>query len=72
MSKNIINGCKIARKKRMKVVTLSGFQKTNLLNKKGDINIWINSKVYNIVENIHQIILLLLNDLTSLKTNQIK
>ena len=57
MSKNIINGCKIARKKKMKIVTLSGFQKTNLLNKKGDINIWINSKVYNIVENIHQIIL---------------
>ena len=56
--------------KKMKVVTLSGFQ-TNLL-KKGDINIWIDSKVYNIVENIHQIILLLLNDLTSLKTNQIK
>ena len=41
MSKNIINGCKIARKKKMKVVTLSGFQKTNLLSKKGDINIWI-------------------------------
>ena len=34
MSKNIINGCKIARKKRMKVVTLSGFQKTNFLSKK--------------------------------------
>ena len=72
MSKNIINGCKIARKKKMKVVTLSGFQKKNLLSKKGDINIWIDSKVYNIVENIHQIILLLLNDLTSLKTHQIQ
>ena len=72
MSKNITNGCKIARKKKMKIVTLSGFQKNNLLSKKGDINIWINSKVYNIVENIHQIILLLINDLTSIKTNQIK
>ena len=72
MSKNIINGCKIARKKKIKIVTLSGFQKTNILNKKGDVNIWINSRVYNIVENIHQIILLLLNDLTSIKINQIK
>ena len=71
MSKNIINGCKIAEKNESCDI-LSGFQKTNLLSKKGDINIWIDSKVYNIVENIHQIILLLLNDLTSLKTNQIK
>ena len=72
MSKNIINGCKIARKKKIQIVTLSGFQKTNILNRKGDVNIWINSRVYNIIENIHQIILLLLNDLTSLKINQIK
>ena len=70
MSKNIINGCKIARKKD-ESCDIIRFSKTNLL-KKGDINIWIDSKVYNIVENIHQIILLLLNDLTSLKTNQIK
>ena len=72
MSKNIINGCKMARKKKIKIVTLSGFKKTNNLSKKGNINIWVNSKVYNIVENLHQIILLLLNDLTSLKDSQIK
>ena len=65
MSKNIINGCKIARKKKMKIVTLSGFQKTNLLNKKGDINIWIDSKRYNFVENTHQLILLSIVDLIS-------
>ena len=53
MSKNIINGCKIARKKKMKVVTLSGFQKTNLLSKKGDINIWIGLGKFTILSKIY-------------------
>lgn len=63
-SKNMINGAKAARKKKInKIITLTGFEKNNSLRKKGDINLWINSKQYNVIENIHQFWLLILVDL---------
>ena len=40
-----------------------GFEKDNPLRKSGDINLWVNSKAYNYVENLHQIWLLALVDL---------
>ena len=46
-----------------KIVTLSGFKEDNPLRKSGDINLWVNSRAYNFVENIHQIWLLSLVDL---------
>ena len=58
MSKNIIYGAQEAKKKKMKIITLTGFSKNNKLKKIGDINIWVNSRNYNIVENLHQIYLL--------------
>lgn len=72
MSKNIINAAKFLKKKNNKLITLTGFNKKNLLQKYGNINFWINSSVYNIVENAHQIILLLINDLTSLQLKDLK
>jgi hypothetical protein len=36
------------------VVTLSGFTAENPLRQLGDINFWIDSKAYNIVETAHQ------------------
>jgi D-sedoheptulose 7-phosphate isomerase len=66
-SKNIINACVAAKKKGMKIITLSGFNKNNPLRRKGDINIWIDSKVYNMIENVHQIILLFIVDYLNLK-----
>ena len=45
------------------VVTLSGFAQDNPLNQLGDINLWLDSKAYNFVENIHQIWLLIIVDL---------
>lgn len=63
-SKNMINAIKAARiKKFNKIITLTGFHKNNPLKKKGDINLWINSKEYNIIENIHQFWLLMLVDI---------
>ena len=63
-SKNMINSIKEAKKKKFKsIITLTGFNKNNSLRKKGDINLWVNSSVYNIVENIHQFYLLLLVDM---------
>ena len=46
-----------------KVVTFTGFDINNSLKKRGDINIWINSKMYNVIENSHQFYLLLLVDM---------
>ena len=42
-------------KKRIKAITLTGFNKKNSLQKIGDINIWINSKIYNFIENSHNL-----------------
>jgi len=68
-SKNIINGCAAAKKKKFsKIITLTGHSINNPVMKKGDINLWINSKAYNFIENIHQFWLLLLVDLVIGKT----
>jgi D-sedoheptulose 7-phosphate isomerase len=62
-SKNMINAAKyISINNKNKLITLTGFEKKNQLNKFGNINIWINSKNYNYVENMHQFILLLIVD----------
>ena len=64
-SKNIVNAGKYCIKKKIKFITLTGFNKKNnlysLSSSKG-LNIWVNSKNYNFVENLHQIILLLAVD----------
>ena len=63
-SKNMINAVKAARNGNFhSVVTLSGFSQDNPLQKMGDINLWVNNKSYNFVENIHQIWLLAIVDL---------
>ena len=63
-SENMLNGVKAARTGNFKaVVTLSGFAEHNPLRQLGDINLWINSRAYNFVENIHQIWLLAIVDL---------
>ena len=62
-SENILNGVKAARNGGFKsVVTFSGFAENNPLRQLGDINLWINSRAYNFVENIHQIWLLAIVD----------
>jgi D-sedoheptulose 7-phosphate isomerase len=56
---NIINAIKISRKMKFsKVITFTGMKPNNKVRKLGDINIWVNSNIYNFIENIHQIILL--------------
>ena len=49
----------------MAVITFSGFAKDNPLRQLGDFNLWIDSKAYNFVENIHQVWLLAIVDLIS-------
>jgi D-sedoheptulose 7-phosphate isomerase len=61
-SKNIIKGAKFAKKIGCKVITLTGFDKKNKVRKIGDVNLWINSKNYNLVEMTHHIWLLSIVD----------
>ena len=69
-SKNMINACIAARKKKFsKIITLTGHLVNNPVKKLGDINLWVNSKAYNYVENIHQFWLLSLVDLAIGKKN---
>ena len=63
-SKNMINAIKSARiRKFNKIISFTGFNKNNFLNKNSDINFWINSKDYNLIENSHQFILLMIVDM---------
>ena len=69
-SKNMINACIVARKKKFsKIITLTGHLVNNPVKKLGDINLWVNSKAYNYIENIHQFWLLSLVDLVIGKKN---
>ena len=54
-SQNVVNAAKFCQLNNIKVITFTGFGKTNSLKACGDINFWVNSQSYNIVENIHQI-----------------
>ena len=51
------------KKKFSKIITLTGHLVNNPVKKLGDINLWVNSKAYNYIENIHQFWLLSLVDL---------
>ena len=61
-SKNMINGSNTAKKLGLKLVTLSGFKTNNPLRKLGDINLYVDSKGYNIVEMTHHVWLLAIVD----------
>ena len=66
-SKNMLNASRMARRKKIsKVVTLTGNDKNNPLSKLGDINLWVDSNIYNHIENTHQIWLLSICDLIKL------
>ena len=67
-SPNIVNAAKYAKNKGFHVLSFSGFEETNPLNQLGDIKFWVNSKAYNIIENMHQIWLLMICDLIIGKT----
>tara|TARA_B100000780_G_C21071717_1_gene431271 strand:- start:321 stop:899 length:579 start_codon:yes stop_codon:yes gene_type:complete len=62
-SKNMINACKAAKKKKIKVISFTGHSKNNPLSKITKLSLWIDSKAYNFIENTHQIWLLTVCDL---------
>ncbi|MDB9776846.1 SIS domain-containing protein [Alphaproteobacteria bacterium] len=67
-SLNMINAANKAKKLNLNLLTLTGFDKNNPLSLLGDINLWVDSKNYNIVENVHQITLLSILDLIIIDT----
>jgi D-sedoheptulose 7-phosphate isomerase len=66
-SKNIINGAKFAKKFGCKVVTLTGFDKSNKVRNIGHVNLWLESKNYNLIEMTHHIWLLSIVDFIAKK-----
>jgi D-sedoheptulose 7-phosphate isomerase len=54
-SANIVKAATKARELGLQVVTFTGFSNSNPLNALGDINFWLDSKAYNIIESLHSI-----------------
>lgn len=54
-SKNIINAAVKAKELGLKIVTFTGFSESNPLKQYGDVNFWLESEAYNIIENTHSI-----------------
>ena len=62
-SPNVVNAARYAQENGISVITFTGFSSSNPLKSAGDINFWLDSKAYNIIEGIHQIWLLSICDL---------
>jgi D-sedoheptulose 7-phosphate isomerase len=54
-SKNIVNAAKWIKQSGMKLVTFTGFSYNNPVKELGDINFWVDSKAYNVIECSHMI-----------------
>lgn len=61
-SANILNACRAAKEKKMKVVAFSGFNEDNPLRKEGDINFWVGTRAFGHVELIHNLLIHYIND----------
>ena len=54
-SQNLLNGAEKAKNMGVSVITVSGFLSDNPLRKLGDLNLWVDSSEYNIVEMTHHV-----------------
>ena len=62
-SMNLINAAILAKKMNINVITFTGFDPQNKLRKEGELNIWVDSCAYNIIEMTHHIWLLAVVDM---------
>lgn len=69
-SRNVLNAAQKAREMRIGVVTLTGFERDNKLRQMGDLNLWVDSKSYNIVEMTHHIWSVAIADYLAAKMSQ--
>ena len=58
----MLNGASQAKEMNLPLVTLSGFRADNPLRTMGDVNLWVDSTAYNIVEMTHHVWLLAIID----------
>lgn len=56
-SQNIINAIQAAKKAKVKVITLTGFDRDNPVSKMGNINVYVPCNKYGMVESIHNMML---------------
>lgn len=56
-SANILNAIRIAKEKKAEVITLTGFRSDNQAKHMGNINVYVPSTKYGMVESIHNLIL---------------
>ena len=61
-SPNILNAAKTSKDKGYKIITFTGFDQNNPLKTSGNLNFWVNSQAYNIIEMVHHIWLLAVCD----------
>ena len=62
-SENIVNAARVAKQLGIGIITFTGFKQDNPLKQEGNLNFWVDSRAYNIIENTHQIWLLMVCDL---------
>jgi len=61
-SPNMLNGARQAKAMDLSLVTVSGFSADNPIRKFGDLNLWVDSTAYNIVEMTHHVWLVAIVD----------
>jgi phosphoheptose isomerase len=61
-SANVLKAVEYATNRGLQVITLSGMDKSNPLSNAGHLNFWVNSYAYNIIETMHQFILMSIVD----------
>jgi D-sedoheptulose 7-phosphate isomerase len=54
-SKNVLIAADYAIQNKLSLITFTGFLKDNPLSNKGDINFWVDSKDYSVVQSVHSI-----------------
>jgi D-sedoheptulose 7-phosphate isomerase len=67
-SLNVLNAAIKSKEFGLPVITFSGFNSNNPLRKLGEINLWVDSNIYNIVEMTHHIWLLAIVDMIICQT----
>jgi D-sedoheptulose 7-phosphate isomerase len=70
-SQNVLNAARKARELRIGVITFTGFEKDNELRQMGDLNLWVDSKSYNVVEMTHHTWLVAIADYIAAKMSRL-
>jgi D-sedoheptulose 7-phosphate isomerase len=70
-SPNIIEAAKVAKEKKTSILSLSGFSPTNPLRRLGDLNFWLDSDDYGLVEMGHFFLLHTIIDTCKIKSESL-